>query len=271
MKKSIFLFLAIIIFSTSSFSQRKSKSKKSEESKTYVSALINIDPEEFEIEQTVFSSFAGDSARTVHTSIFPRNITSIGFSIQIVKRNKTYQELSLTKLAYTEVENQLEFIDDNVNAPRDSTIFRGETNAIWDIKARYEFGKYFLPDNNKLNIGLSIAAAPGFLASSFDPKISTLFPLKTFRTNLNLTVAPTVIFDITDNLALALKVIPNVFNIEWNRQRIENPALTERQKVTNDFESSFFDSGIITNIIARYRIGTQSDSEDKGKKKRRRR
>jgi len=254
MKKSIFLFLAIIIFSTSSFSQRKSKSKKSEESKTYVSALLNVDSEEIILQQDFFRS--SNQSTSIITELLPRTKLSLGFTLQRVNANNTFQEISLTKLNFSESDYETRTILFN----GDILVTNGSTNATWDIIARYEYGKYLLSSNNKINIGFSIAASPSFLFSSLVPKVSTQFPVRTYMTNLNLTLVPTISFDITDNFALALKVIPNIFNIEWNRQRIEDPKL-----------SSFFDSGITTNIIARYRIGKQCNTEGKSKKKRRRR
>ena len=81
MKKLLFICLTFTLFSSSVFAQRNSKSKKSKDSKIYLSALLNIDTEEIEIEQKAFNS--SDQMTTIYNDIIPRNKLNLGFSFQM--------------------------------------------------------------------------------------------------------------------------------------------------------------------------------------------
>ena len=269
MKKLLFLFTALLLLTSTVFGQRKHKKKKAKENESnlFVSGLLNIDSEEFIIDQSIeeFVEFNGvDTLINVINRSFtiPRNRISIGFSLQNLNTNNTYQEISLTRLTFTKRENLI------TNTSQSTTIITsGLSNKIWDIQARYAFGKYFLSDNkNKINIGAAIAAEPSFIYSEIDTKVSSLFPLNRYRTRLNLTIIPSALFNITDNFAIGIKVIPNIFHIEWNRERLDNPILTERQRISNDFETTFFNNNVATNIIARFRIQS-GEGKKRGKSK----
>ena len=265
MKKSLLLFIALLLLTSTAYGQKRNKKKKAKENESsiFVSSLLNIDSEEFNItqirEEFVEVNGMDTLINTANISYtIPRNNFSLGLSFKILK-NSTYQEISLTKFSYTKRDNL------STNTALGSTVLvNGFSNNVWDIQARYEFGNYFLANKNtRINIGVAIATEPSFIYSSIDPVVSNQFPLKTSRTRLHLTLIPVASFKITNNFSLGIKVIPNIFNIDWNRSRIEDPTLTPRQRVSNDFETTFFNNNLATNIIARFRI----QSGD-GKKKR---
>ena len=271
MKKSLFLFTALLLLTTTAFGQKRHKKKKAKENESsiYVSGLLNIDTEEFIVEQqfylrTFTVSMSTDSAEINYT--IPRNISNFGFTLQKIDPNKTYQEISLTRLTFSREDYLNTTTRTDVNGTRIGIeVAGGLTNSIWDIQTRYEFGKNIL-DDKIINFGIGIASEPSFLYSNIDFKLSGHFPLKTIRTRLHLTAVPVVSFNITENFALGIKVIPNIFNIEWNWSRSENPSLTERQRVTSDFNTTFFNNNIATNIIARFRIQS-GEGKKKGKSK----
>ena len=280
MKNKLLLISSLFIFCTSLFGQ----SETEKDNTTFISSLLNIDTENFTVSQTLssFSEITMTSSTNSTTYTLPRKKISIGFSLQKLNSNNTFYEVSLTRLIFSksdEITFNTIFDGQNTN----DEITTGGNFKLLDINTRLEFGKYFYTHNsNKINIGVAIAAEPSFIFSNIDPKISNAFPIKSFRARLHLTLIPVASYNITDNFALALKFAPNVFNLDWNWTRTENPILTFRQRIDNDFSSSFFNDNVAFNLIAKFKIHSKEETKrskykskkkkkKRGKKKRRRR
>ena len=45
------------------------------------------------------------------------------------------------------------------------------------------------------------------------------------------------------------------------KQRIENQILTLRERISNDFDTSFFDRNTVFNFLLKYRIGGDMESK----------
>lgn len=264
MKKLTLFFFTILFLSTALIGQNT----KSNKSTTHISIFVNYTPEDIIFSESRSSFF--NETLTESTNITTQEKFNIGLSIQNIYSNKSYREFSLTRLSFSnEDELRTNTTSDGTNT--NIEILRGVNFTQWDINTRVEFGKYFFSNkNDKINIGLAIATEPIFLYSNSIPKISNSFPIRTIKARLHLTLIPIASYNITDNFALAAKVVPNIFNVDWNRVRVENPILTRKQRANNDFSSSFFNDNVAFNLIAKFRIHSKEEkrgSKYKGKKK----
>ena len=250
MKKIVFLILPLVLICTSIFAQKK----QAKENSIYISSILNFDSEEFVVNWSRSFTFQGSPViqGIEYILIVPRSKSNIGFSFQKISSSNIYREISLTRLSYSKRNNL--FIRTSINSTNTSTQRNERNSTLWDIGTRFEFGKYFITDkNNKINIGAAFAAEPSFILSN-----ATLFStdpifIKTERIRAQISFVPVVAYNITPNFALAIKFVPNIFNLEWNRTAEYDQDSIEKN-ITNEIETSFFKNNLVTNIIARYRI-----------------
>ncbi len=271
MKRTLLLVLVLLFTTTISYGQGR-KRKKKKDQKVYASTFIHTNlNQSLSYGDTPINSEPVDNFGTTIPGI-QRNIRTdsetigIGFSIQKIKNNNKYTELSLTKFRLLEEESVTYLIipGEDIIEPA-----LGSKDILFETAFRYEYGSYFnLQLESKWRVGLAGGLAPYFSYKKMTPKTSASFPTKRTLYGLKLEFVPSISYQCSKNGFIEFKWTPSIFDFNRHHVRVENPILTERQRTQSYSIPAFFQTPLSFQLHYRHQILTVRDSKKAFKKKR---
>lgn len=137
-----------------------------------------------------------------------------------------------------------------------------EEYAGYSVYFRFQRARYLSTKIlKKGQLAFGIAARLYVFNETFDPSTSATFPLE-FNSS-GISIGPFAHFEYALSKNIFIDINSNLLslNFELNRQRIENPFLTERQQTTGGFD---FD--LLTERLLRIGIGYRFSQNDKAEK-----
>jgi|GEM_PF-1828679 len=171
-----------------------------------------------------------------HTFHPPSNLIGLGASFQIWNENGLFQDISLTRLSFTQSSYQMlaSIVDDEGETIPNYSLGVKSRSATFGL--RYEVGKYFgerRRDYPNFRFGLSAGLETSFYRHSMIPY--RLFTPSTeghmFTVDLNL--IPVLSFQPTKRLMIDAKVIPNFLIADLGTIKMNDPSLPEEQRRIN--------------------------------------
>ncbi len=280
--KRLFLLSILLLVSVSIlFGQGRKKRKIKKGEQLFISAFTNVDiisPLNYYDESrlnylsnsvleidNLGSNFYGNR-RTLFSN---NNKINLGFAIQKVKSNNTYSEFALTKFALNKSDNvtYLHRFGEDVIEP-----IRGSERINFEVAARYEYGKYFIPNaEGDWQFGLGVAVEPYYMYKNTIPKTSLIFPLTLSIYGAKLLATTSISRRLTKNARLELKLTPDIINFNQTSSYLSNPILTEKQRKSKVNNTFLFTSPLTFNLLFKYQILGKKASKKKFKKNRKKR
>ena len=249
LKKMAIVFILCTLLPLLCFSQR---SKKRKGSTVFVSTAINyypaIEPYSFfssftdEDDDLILTFLTANSGKFVieegqallvmreNRSAFPSQLLGVGASVQVLKSNSLFHEVSLTKLSSSKSSYTVNFTTtDSVGAR--STFQLGYEQKASAFGFRYEVGKYFGdPKRANLRFGISGGIEPSFYFYKRTPFSSNEFPLRARIFTVEVSVVPMLSAKLSKRLAMDFKVIPNMLLGDFGSIEEQNPLLPLSQQ-----------------------------------------
>ena len=272
LKKMAVVFILCILLPLLCFSQR---SKKQKGSTVFVSTTINyypaIEPYSFfssftdEDEDLILTFLTANSGKFVieegqsllvmreNRSIFPSQLLGAGASVQVLKSNSLFHEVSLTKLSFSKSSYTVDFIT------TDTAGFRNLFTLGYDQKAsafgfRYEIGKYFGdPKRANLRFGISGGIEPSFYFYKRTPYTSNEFPMRARIFTVEVSAVPMLSAKLSKRIAMDFKVIPNMLLGDFGSIVEENPLLPTSQQA-GEREYNLPEINMAFSLLLRYVI-----------------
>ncbi len=230
MKKKNILYLFCLILPVVCFSQR---GKKSNETSIYVSTSFNyypgIAPYKFlstfggTIDDDLILNFITNNSGTFtieegqsiiidrgNTSEFPSQLIGIGASVQFLKDNGLFHEISLTKLSFVKSSYHTELIYlDSLHEVIGRDYLGYKQNAA-AFAFRYELGQYFGKRKSKLRFGISGGIEPSLYFYKRTSLSIHEYPMKANIYTIDLSIIPMLSAKLSKKITLDFKVISNI-------------------------------------------------------------
>ncbi|WP_367390725.1 hypothetical protein [Lewinella sp. LCG006] len=191
---------------------------------------------------------------------------SLGMYYRIIKENNTYHHFDVFAFDLTTKEDLMviERRDLGIAEP-----FRGSRVETTDIRFGYRRGKMF-PLLNRLTADASVGGYPVYQRKTTTPFSYVKFPVRETWLGMGLNIHLGLNYQIHKNINIGYSFIPVAGQWSWYEERVENPILTEQQKVNR---SARMDTQAFASILdfRNFNINYVIDGEGKFRKKKRRR
>lgn len=273
MQKMPVFILVFILFATSTFAQSR---KKSKDKNIYATTSINyypaLEPYAFfggftlENDQLILNFLTANSGTFIvqsgqplgvereHFNDFPSRFLGIGGSVQMVKGDGLYHEISLTKLSVEKSSFQINFIfrDSLENLRR---FVQGYEQKVSSFSFRYEFGKYFgRRKGAKVRFGLAGAFEPSLYFYKRTPKFSQEYPVEASIFALEMAVIPSLSAKLSKYVSLDFKLIPNFLIADFGTIAERNPAHTKKQQESGEREYNLPEINLGFSVAVKYLV-----------------
>ncbi len=269
MKNLFTIALIFILTPTLVFSQSRKRIKKVINGATIINFYPAIEPftfnKDFYIKENslelkyitatsgTFTISEGDSVNIerIDDLQMPSQTLGIGGSVQFVKGDKLFHEISLTRLTYNKsslVENYIytDIMGDERVAPI------GYKQKSFAIGMRYELGMYF--GNNKrakVRFGLSGGVESTFYRYVRTPATTQTYPIKARLFTIEVAVIPVLSAKLSKKLTMDFKIIPNFLTADLGKIIKEDPTLPQRAQ-EKDREFNLPEINTSLSVILRY-------------------
>ena len=163
------------------------------------------------------------------TEIFFDNDNAVffGLSFQKINEKDWFYEIGLTRLAvYKRRYLRSRIFSNNLSQPTQGN----ETKAI-EIATRFEYGKYLSNyRKSQWNLAVSLGVTPFYYKNEFIAATSAAFPIIAHTIGSSFDLIPTLVYNPKPSISFILKLVPSIFDFSYQRRRVRNPILTERQQ-----------------------------------------
>jgi len=274
MIKKTILYLLCLILPVFCFSQR---GKKSNRTSIFISTSLNYYPTV--TPYTFFSSYGGTTNDDVILNFITRNggtftveegesiiitrelttelptqILGIGFSVQFLKENFSFHELSLTKLSFAKSSHHTELIFYNTMEEVLNRTHLGYKQHVTTFAFRYEFGKYFgKRKKSKFKFGLSGGIEPSFYFYKRTSLSQQGYPIKANIQTIDLSVIPILSGKISKKLTLDFKVISNFLIGDFGSVVEHNPVASLDEQ-NGEREYNLPEISVAFSLLLRYNL-----------------
>jgi len=198
-----------------------------------------------------FSSFSEETVTTdssaQKTTIWERSATGFGLITPafIITKNRVRHEIELSNFGI----NRNKDIQSATIFGEESYPFRG--TRYWDINVgiRYEFAFNLLDAESSSGLFLGTSIQPYLDYVRTLPVTSASFPIRNRQLGTRLHLIPRYTYNIGEKWLVDVNFPIEIIDAFQVRQYVDNPTLTEAQKVNGSAQTNFFDN------IFRFRIG----------------
>lgn len=193
--------------------------------------------------------FQNANESTVDTMLSPTRILtqvdkerafSLGLHYRRINEKRIYQQFDVFAfdLAIKEDFLMTEIPSQNVIEPT-----RGTEVKTTNIRLGYQYGKMFSLVN-RLTADAGLGGYPTYLRSSTLPRTSAGFPRRETRLGFGLNIHLGLNYQVFKNINIGYSFVPATAQWFWYEERIENPILTENQKISREarLETTAFES-----------------------------
>ncbi|HEY0769159.1 MAG TPA: hypothetical protein VGD31_02420 [Sphingobacteriaceae bacterium] len=122
---------------------------------------------------------------------------------------------------------------------------------------RYELTKSLTRGNSPLGLSLGAGLHPYYVQIDYTPTVSVAYPSTRSWFGAGIVITPRITYDITKRLYLDLNVPLRVFDYQYNKEHIRNPAIPLRQQVNAFLKYRFFDDVYTLRFGIAYWIGSR--------------
>ena len=158
----------------------------------------------------------------------PSQTLGISGSIQFVKGDKLFHEISLTRLSH----NKSSFVENYIytDLMGDKRIVpRGYKQKSFAIGMRYELGTYFGKSKTaKIKFGLSGGIESTFYRYVRTPTTTQAYPISAKLFTIEAAVIPMLSAKLSKKLTMDFKIIPNFLMADLGKITKEDPTLPQR-------------------------------------------
>jgi hypothetical protein len=166
----------------------------------------------------------------------PSNLIGLGASFQIWNENGLFQDISLTRLSFTQSAHSLliSVVDDEGDVVQIHQ--QGIEERSGAIGLRYEIGKYFgerRRDYPNFRFGLSTGLETSFYAHRTTSLSPGLLSARGNMLTIDISLIPVLSFQPTKRLMIDAKVIPNVLIADFGSIQLADPSLPESDRRAN--------------------------------------
>ncbi len=168
-------------------------------------------------------------AEVSSVNYFPSQRLTIGASLQILRDDTHFHELSITKVVHSKSDIRTTHVLLDEEDKVLTTFSFGYTDKLTSFGLRYEYGKYFGRKSGGIRFGLGGAIEPSAYFYRRDPLRSSEYPVKATIYNLHVALIPTLAARFSDKISLDFKIIPSTLIADHVDVRQYNPVLLDRQ------------------------------------------
>jgi hypothetical protein len=216
--------------------------------------------------RTKVNQYFPDSIRTITIEDHDAAL-SLGAYYRVIKENNTYHHFDLFAFDLTTKEDLTvtERVGSQIYEPT-----KGARIETTDIRFGYRRGKMF-PLLNRLTADASVGGYPVFQRKTTTPLTSIGFPRSEKWLGLGLNIHLGLNYQVHKNINIGYSFVPVAGQWSWYEKRVENPILTERQKIVDSSARMDIDAFASVLDFRNININYVIDGEGKFRKKKRRR
>lgn len=160
----------------------------------------------------------------------PSQYFGIGASVQFRNQKGVFHEASITKLSNTKSKRDLLYSTTDVDGNTISFPL-GAEEKMFSFALRYELGKYFGRNKDAvIRFGVSGGIEPSFYRYRYLPYSINDYSLETNLLTIVIALIPMLSANISKQLSLDFKFIPNFLTADFGTMRENNPTVSQLQQ-----------------------------------------
>jgi hypothetical protein len=165
------------------------------------------------------------------------NFSRISIAGTLHTRNDFVHEL---ELFIPEINESL----DDIKYPMNYEFRKGDTfeGQATTYSFRYEFGKAWTSESRKFGFFLGAGINPYYTHIEYTPENEFTYYSSTKVYGGAFNVIPRVNYKLSRRINIEINVPLKVYDLRWEKNRVDNPAIPIRQQQTEDFDDIFFES-----------------------------
>lgn len=241
--KSIALSSFLILFISPSWAQNEQLNYK------YAFKLYNLSTLEITTNTQWLNNSKTERYENSNTSLSILNPT---LAFQWKTRNSNFHEIELTNIQLDQTNRETNYIIDSLNSSQ--TLF-GTKITTNSLMLRYEYTFVFNKKSNSRFVpSLGFGGAPSYIISKATPITSNTFSTTISNIGLRGFVTPRITYYFSSKFFLDLNIPICLFDAQYGINRVENPAFTQSQQTSSQFDFSSFPNYLSARIGIGFKI-----------------
>lgn len=184
-----------------------------------------------------FETVYNESRTNLQTSSEQVNFNRFTIALDFHTKNNFLHEV---EFFIPEISKSLDDVQYPMNYEfRKDDTFDGEATTY---SLRYEFSKKLTNESNRFGFSFGAAINPYYVHLEYIPNVETTYYWSTRLYGFAVNLVPRINYKISNRLNIDLNVPLKVYDLRFEENKVNNPAIPIRQQETNDVDHIFFES-----------------------------